>query len=138
MYSLDQLFNQALQDNPIHIKKELGDSVINNGFKMQKFQSKIEILNCSRNGDYFQELNKNEYEMFLSNGWIKGCVIMNINNCLHKLKLIESKMRVEVNSRKNDKFIKNLKTKREYIMNRYSYYTQKLIKLKNHDKIKDS
>jgi|TARA_R100000988_G_C4000184_1_gene168491 hypothetical protein len=129
MYSLDQLFNQALQDNPIHIKKELGDSVINNGFKMQKFQSKIEILNCSRNGDYFQELNKNEYEMFLSNGWIKGCVIMNINNCLHKLKLIESKMRVEVNSRKNDKFIKNLKTKREYIMNRYSYYTKKLIKL---------
>ena len=125
MYSLDQLFNQALQDNPIHIKKELGDSVINNGFKMQKFQSKIEILNCSRNGDYFQELNKNEYEMFLS----KGCVIMNINNCLHKLKLIESKMRVEVNSRKNDKFIKNLKTKREYIMNRYSYYTKKLIKL---------
>ena len=129
MYSLDQLFNQALQDNPIHIKKELGDSVINNGFKMQKFQSKIEILNCSRNGDYFQELNKNEYEMFLSNGLIKGCVIMNINNCLHKLKLIESKMRVEVNSRKNDKFIKNLKTKREYIMNRYSYYTKKLIKL---------
>tara|TARA_R100000742_G_C4200724_1_gene29914 strand:+ start:44 stop:436 length:393 start_codon:yes stop_codon:yes gene_type:complete len=129
MYSLDQLFNQALQDNPIHIKKEMGDSVINNGFKMQKFQSKIEILNCSRNGDYFQELNKNEYDMFLSNGWIKGCVIMNINNCLHKLKLIEDKMRVEVNSRKNDKFIKNLKTKREYVMNRYSYYTKKLIKL---------
>ena len=129
MYSLDQLFNQALQDNPIHIKKEMGDSVINNGFKMQKFQSKIEILNCSRNGDYFQELNKNEYDMFLSNGWVKGCVIMNINNCLHKLKLIEDKMRVEVNSRKNDKFIKNLKTKREYVMNRYSYYTKKLIKL---------
>ena len=129
MYSLDQLFNQALQDNPIHIKKEMGDSVINNGFKMQKFESKIEILNCSRNGDYFQELNKNEYEMFLSNGWVKGCVIMNINNCLHKLKLIEDKMRVEVNSRKNDKFIKNLKTKREYVMNRYSHYTKKLIKL---------
>jgi len=53
---------------------------------------------------------------------------MNINNCLHKLQLIEDKMRLEVNTRKNDKFIKNLKTKREYILQRYSYYTKKLIK----------
>ena len=48
----------------------------------------------------------------------------------------QQKMQEEVNSRKNDKFIKNLKTKREFVMKRYSYYTQKLIKLKNHDKIK--
>ena len=53
---------------------------------------------------------------------------MNINNCLRKLQLIEDKMRLEVNTRKNDKFIKNLKTKREYILLRYSYYTKKLIK----------
>ena len=67
-----------------------------------------------------------------------GCVILAISNCVRKLKMIQQKMQEEVNSRKNDKFIKNLKTKREFVMKRYSYYTQKLIKLKNHDKIKDS
>ena len=41
------------------------------------------------------------------------------------------------NSRDN-KFIKNLKTKREFVMNKYSYYSQKLIKLNKNDKIKNS
>jgi hypothetical protein len=40
-------------------------------------------------------------------------------------------MQEEVNTRKNDKYIKNLKTKREFVMNRYSYHTKKLIKLNN-------
>ena len=128
MYSLDQLYNQALEKDPLILEKELGTSLVSYGFKLQKFESKTEILNCSRNGDYFQELNDNEYKLFQEYGWEKGCIVMNINNCLHKLQLIEDKMRLEVNTRKNDKFIKNLKTKREYILQRYSYYTKKLIK----------
>ena len=128
MYSLDQLYNQALEKDPLILEKELGTSLVSYGFKLQKFESKTEILNCSRNGDYFQELNDNEYKLFQEYVWEKGCIVMNINNCLHKLQLIEDKMRLEVNTRKNDKFIKNLKTKREYILQRYSYYTKKLIK----------
>ena len=38
-------------------------------------------------------------------------------------------MKTEVNTRKNDKFIKNLKTKRDIIMKQYSYHTNKLTKL---------
>tara|TARA_R100000231_G_scaffold26276_3_gene23791 strand:- start:2099 stop:2503 length:405 start_codon:yes stop_codon:yes gene_type:complete len=128
MYSLDQLYNQALQKDPLILHKELGTSLVSYGFKLQKFESKTEILNCSRNGDYFQELSDNEYKLFQEYGWEKGCIVMSINNCLHKLQLIEDKMRLEVNTRKNDKFIKNLKAKREYILQRYSYYTKKLIK----------
>ena len=93
MFTLDQLYNQALENNPIVIKKRGGVSVINNGFKIQKFFSKTEILNCSRCGDYFQELNNNEYQLFLQYGWAKACIVMSIKNCLHKLKLIEDKMR---------------------------------------------
>ena len=51
---------------------------------------------------------------------------MGRQNSIRKLKMIEQKMKEEVNSRKNDKFIKNLKTKREFVMNKYSYYTKKL------------
>lgn len=63
---------------------------------------------------------------------------MGINNNKRKLLLIEQKMKEEVNSRKNDKFIKNLKTKREFVMNKYSYYTQKLIKYNKNGKIKNN
>ena len=80
MFTLDQLYNQALNDNPILIQKELGTSLISNGFKLQKFDSKTEILNCSRNGDYFQELNKNEYELFSEMGWVKGCIVKIVTN----------------------------------------------------------
>jgi len=76
MYSLDQLYNQALQKDPLILEKELGTSLISNGFKLQKFVSKTEILNCSRNGDYFQELNENEYKLFQEYGWEKGCIVM--------------------------------------------------------------
>ena len=88
-------------------------------------------MNCSKNGDYFQELTENEYKLFYKNGWKVGCLLMGINNNKRKLQIIEQKMKEEVNSRKNDKFIKNLKTKREFVMNKYSFFTQKLTKLNN-------
>ena len=138
MYNISDIYNQAKSDDAMKIVRHDNISYINVGVKISKFPSKTEILNCSRNGDYFQEISTDEYNMFYNNGWEAGCVILAISNCVRKLKMIQQKMQEEVNSRKNDKFIKNLKTKREFVMKRYSYYTQKLIKLKNHDKIKDS
>jgi|TARA_R110000787_G_scaffold4016_2_gene15652 hypothetical protein len=131
MYNLTDLYNQALENSPIHIVKRNGEILIDNGFKLQKFSSKTEILNCSKNGDYFQEITIEEYKLFYKNGWKVGCLLMGINNNKRKLQIIEQKMKEEVNSRKNDKFIKNLKTKREFVMNKYSFFTQKLIKLNN-------
>ena len=138
MYNISDIYKQAKSDDAMKIVRHDNISYINVGVKISKFPSKTEILNCSRNGDYFQEISTDEYNMFYSNGWEAGWVILAISNCVRKLKMIQQKMQEEVNSRKNDKFIKNLKTKREFVMKRYSYYTQKLIKLKNHDKIKDS
>jgi len=131
VFSLEDIYNQALLDDPIILNKEIGQSIISGGIKMQKFSDKTEILNCSKNGDYFQELTPEEYSIFYKNGWEKSCLIMGKINNIRKLKMIEQKMKEEVNSRKNDKFIKNLKTKREFVMNRYSYYTKKLTKYIN-------
>ena len=138
MYSLTDLYNQAIQNEPIRITRQYGVSIIDRGFKIQVFPSKTEILNCSKNGDYFQEISQEEYDIFFEHGWVKGCTILNINNNKRKLKLIENMMKREVNSRKNDKFIKNLKSKREFVMNQYSLYTQKLIKYNENGKIKNN
>ncbi len=138
MYNIGQIYSQASQDTSLRIERNSNVSYINMGVKISKFPSKTEILNCSRNGDYFQEISKEEYDMFYSSGWSIGCMKLAISNCIRKLNMIKNKMQEEVNSRKNDKFIKNLKTKREFVMNKYSYYSQKLIKLNKNEKTKNS
>jgi|TARA_R110000744_G_C19341190_1_gene559453 hypothetical protein len=139
MYNLQDIFNQALQDDTLYMERNNNVSMINLGVKIQKFPSKTEILNCSKNGDYFQELSEEEYITFFLHGWIAGCLMIAINNCVSKLDMIKNKMKEEVNTRKNDKYIKNLKTKREFVMKKYTYHNQKLIKLNNKNgKIKNS
>lgn len=129
MYSLEQLYQQANKSNSLYIKKEYGESHIYLGVKIQKFASKIEILNCSKNGDYYNEISEDQYKDFFTNGWVKGCLILAVSNCVRKLKLIEQRMRDEVNTRKNDKYIKNLKNKREFVMKKYTNHSKSLIKL---------
>lgn len=138
MYNLKEIYTQASIDESMRVERNSHVSFINIGVKISKYPSKTEILNCSKNGDYFQEISLDEYKMFYTHGWYVGCIILAIANCVRKLSMIKVKMQEEVNQRKNDKFIKNLKTKREFVMNRYSYYSKKLIKLNKNDKIKNS
>ena len=126
MYSKADIYNQACKDDSAIMQT---NSVINIGVKINKYISKIEILNLSKDGDYYNELSKKEYNIFYENGWEKGCRLLALENCKRKMDLIKNKMKTEVNTRKNDKYIKNLKTKRDLIMKKYTYHTNKLIKL---------
>jgi len=137
MYSIEEVYLQALKDySAIHQVLQNGDSVINMGVKIQKFNDYIEILNCSKGGDYFTSFNDQEYKLILKEGWKVGCIKTAMNNCLHKLNLIEDKMKIEVNTRKNDKHIQNLKNRRESILKKYSKHNNKLIKIKTNGKEK--
>ena len=132
MYSIEDIYNQSLKDDSaIKTLKPFGFSVINNGVKIQNFTSKIEILNCSRSGDYFQECNKQEYEMFYIYGWNEGGLRLSMMNYKRKLDLIEHRIRNEVNTRKNDKHIQKLKTSRENLLIKYSKRNKQLNKLTN-------
>lgn len=134
MYSLEDIFNQSRED--IHSLKPNINSAINNGVKIQKFPSKIEILNCGRSGDFFQECSAEEYDLFYKYGWAEGGVRMSMMNYKRKLNLIESKIRDEVNTRKNDKHIKKLKTSRESLLVKYSNRIKQLNRIKNGKKEK--
>lgn len=127
MYSLEKIFDQSIQDrNAIHSKLKGKEIVINYGYKIQKFPNSLEILNCSKGGDYFIDCTDKEYKNFYEYGWKKGCLLNNIENCKRKLKMIEEKMRLEVNTRKNDKYIQHLKNRRESILNKYTNLKTKL------------
>jgi hypothetical protein len=49
-----------------------------------------------------------------------------MSNCVHKLGIIEERIKKELNTRKNDKHIQNLKTRRETLLNKYAQLKQKL------------
>tara|TARA_R100001443_G_scaffold97595_1_gene104474 strand:- start:112 stop:513 length:402 start_codon:yes stop_codon:yes gene_type:complete len=131
-YTLKDIMDQAVNDRTgVETKMPKGVSVISHGIKIQSFESKIEILNCSRGGHYYQEILPKEYDYFFENGWKKGKVQMAINNCVYKLDLIESRMKIEMNTRKNDKHIQNLKTRRENLLVKYADFNQKLNNITN-------
>jgi len=101
---------------------------MNSGAKIQKFPDKIEILNMVKGGDYFKECSEEEYEVFFQYGWSIGADNVMLNNYNFKLTLIQEKIKQEVNTRKNDKHIQNLKNRREKILQKY---TERKIKFNN-------
>ena len=121
MFKRDDILKQALEDNK-SIKNILpkGVSVIGRGVKLQQFDGNIEILNMGKGGDYFRECTPEEYDFFYQEGWRKGCMKISMSNCLHKLDIIEGRIQTELNTRKNDKHIQNLKNRRENLLNKYT------------------
>ncbi len=121
MFKRKDIMNQALED-PKSIKNVLpkGVSVIGRGVKIQQFDDGIQILNMGKGGDYFKECSDEEYDFFYRDGWRKGCTQVSMSNCLHKLSIIESRIKTEMNTRKNDKHIQNLKNRRETLLNKYT------------------
>ena len=130
------IFEEALKDRKaIETKTKKMHSVIANGIKIQKFSDRIEILNMGKGGDYFKECTLEEYDYFYDEGWEVGCYKVKINNCLHKLKIIEENIKTEVNTRKNDKHIQNLKNRRENILQKYTSNKNKLNQIKSNGKL---
>ena len=124
MYTLEEIYEEALSTS--YPPVSAGQSLIRRGVKIQRFSDKIEILNMGKGGSYYQECTKKEYKFFADFGWKIGCLYISIENCLHRLNLIEAKIKSEVNSRKNDKHIKRLKNKRGAILLKYASYKLKL------------
>ena len=130
MFKRKDIMTQALED-PKSIKNVLpkGVSVIGRGVKIQQFDDGIQILNMGKGGDYFKECSNEEYDFFYRDGWRKGCTQVSMSNCLHKLSIIESRIKTELNTRKNDKHIQNLKNRRETLLNKYTNLKTQLNKL---------
>ena len=130
MFKRSDIMKQALED-PKSIKNILpkGVSVIGRGVKIQEFEDGVQILNMGKGGDYFKECSDEEYDFFYRDGWRKGCTQVSMSNCLHKLSIIESRIKTELNTRKNDKHIQNLKNRRETLLNKYTNLKTELNKL---------
>jgi hypothetical protein len=130
MYTLEDVFEQAENDNySTSLPLQNGKSYIRPSVIIKKFPNHIDILNVGKGGAYYKDITESELEYFLQNGWVKGSVNVSLNNCTHKLRLVELGIKKEVNTRKNDKYIKGLKNKRDNILKKYAVLKIKLNKI---------
>ena len=132
-YSLEDIWVQALEDTyAISLDGKGYQSRMVSGLKIVKDDetNKIELINATRGGDYYREINAEELEVFLEKGWRYGVYVLSLSNYRLKLDLIEQKIHKEMNSRKSKKQIEILKGSRKRVMNKYSEINYKLNQLK--------
>jgi len=98
------------------------------GIKIVKYDddNSIVIYNTAKGGDYYEELSEEEYDMFFQEGWRIGVLKMALNRYTNKLKIIEDKIKEEINGRNNINYLDFLKQTRTTTLNNYYNVTQKL------------
>ena len=132
MYNiLHQVFEDALNDcGAVRLDGDDYRAVICFGIKIVNYNedNSIVIYNTARGGDYYSEFTEDEYNLFMEEGWSKGLNTMALDRYTSRLKLIESKIKTEVNGRNNTKYLDFLKTTRKETLNKYYKVTQKFNK----------
>jgi|TARA_R110002050_G_scaffold140089_1_gene264721 hypothetical protein len=88
--------------------------------KLNKYKDLIQILNTTKSAGYYTEATPDELEYLFTHGWRKGVLMIAISNYTRKMDIIECKIQSEMNTRKNDKYIRGLKKSRDKIMLKYS------------------
>jgi len=90
----------------------------------------VEILNTSKGGDYYKEISKDEYELFIKKGWRYGVYVLYLSNCRLKLNSIE--IRINEHIQENIKTtLEMLQTRRKVILNNYAQVKNKLNQIKS-------
>ncbi len=129
MHKLNDIFNQANTDEvSINIDGSGYDARLRQGIKITKEENSHHIFNTTI-GVFYQEISEEQYQMFYECGWVIGVHKLALINYKRKLKVVEDKMRNEVNTRKNDKHIKTLKKARLSLLESYRRTSHKLNKL---------
>ncbi len=127
MYDLEDIFKQALTDTK-------SAKIIENGYQSvslldvkiikDDYTHKVEILNTSKS--YYVHVPESVEEIFQQYGWRYGCLDVTLSNLRLKLDKIETSIRDEVNGKSSEKAIKQLKSKRESFMTKYTQLNNKL------------
>tara|TARA_R100001509_G_scaffold40743_1_gene21836 strand:+ start:1082 stop:1480 length:399 start_codon:yes stop_codon:yes gene_type:complete len=129
MYKLNDIFNQANTDEvSINIDGVGYEARLRQGIKITKENNTFQIFNTTI-GVFYQEISEEQYQTFYEYGWVIGVHKLALINYKRKLKVVEDKMRNEVNTRKNDKHIKTLKKARLSLIESYRGASNKLNKL---------
>lgn len=122
-YTLQDIFNQAnLDHNVAKINSKCCVSVVSKGVKIEKDieTNEIVIYNTHLGGDFYKEIDSQQYVFFEEKGWVYGKYVVSLSNYRRKLDVIEERIRNEINTRKNGRYIMGLKEMREHYLLKFS------------------
>ncbi len=123
----EEIFNQASKDAlATKLVTPYSVSYIYKGVKIENIDGDIKIYNTKITGDRYTEIFDHQYEVFYNFGFRVGVYNVCIFNYNASLNGLQSKIRVELTNRNNQKHYKSMKNHRMYIMNKYS----EILKLK--------
>tara|TARA_Y100001973_G_C5142050_1_gene303455 strand:- start:58 stop:462 length:405 start_codon:yes stop_codon:yes gene_type:complete len=129
MYSLTDVFNQAVEDDSCGGLDTLESrGRLLNGIKIVEDNEtkEVVILNTTKGGDYYKEIDVTEYALFKAKGWRYGIYVLSLSNYRRKLDKIEERIRLELNGRKNSKVIQMAKANRQRVMENYKKISNEL------------
>tara|TARA_R100001440_G_scaffold64948_2_gene85703 strand:+ start:217 stop:615 length:399 start_codon:yes stop_codon:yes gene_type:complete len=128
---LHNVFREAYKDeSATKINGEDYKAVLLLGIKIILYQDDtLTIFNTSKGGDYYQEISEDEYTLFIEKGWRYALYTMAIDRYTAKTENIREKIREEINTRNNTRYLDFLKSNLELTMNKYYKITQKLNQL---------
>ena len=132
MRTLEDIFNEAVNDrNSAIVDGDGYEARLLYGIRISRDKKTNEIVieDSSSSGDYYNELSDEYYQIFLDNNWKYGVYVLSLSNIRRKLDLIEIKIRDEINSRNNEKYIKQQIQSRDNLLNRFATINNKLTKL---------
>lgn len=122
---LTAIFQEAIEDYSSVVLDD-GEIIarIKSGYKIIKEEESIKIYDTS--SDYYKEVTKEQYEMFILKGWVHTVLTLTLDKYNKRLNKVKESYRNEINGRNNARYIEYLKTTRQETMKRYYKITQKL------------
>ena len=96
---------------------------IDMGVKIEKFDDRIEIKNTMTPNEKFRDVSDDEWEIFDKQGWVEGCLNVNINVLEQKIEWQEHLINSNCIS-SPDAMHKKIEKNREKLL----YYQQRLVK----------
>lgn len=134
MYSLEDLYHQSLRDRGSCFRRDGSrESIISYGMMLNKYKDCITILNTTKSAGYYADATPDELEYLFTHGWKRGVLMIAITNYTRKLEVIEFKIQNEMNTRKNDKYIRGLKNSRDKLLLKYSKRKSELKLIKDEE-----
>ena len=101
---------------------------IDYGVKIERFDDgRIEVKNTMTRGDMFEDVDENILTFFNEDGWIDGCMHLNIKVYQDKLLKVNDLIRIAI-SNNNDKFMEVLNDRRKIIQKKINKCRNRLTK----------
>ena len=101
---------------------------IDYGVKIERFNDgRIEVKNTMTRGDMFEDVDENILTFFNEDGWIDGCMHLNIKVYQDRLLKVNDLIRIAI-SNNNDKFMEVLSDRRKIIQKKINKCRNRLTK----------